>query len=407
VTKPLDPNRSVWTELRRLVPSIYLPMGMVTLGMGIVLPVIPLYLEDAGLSLSMVGAVLAAAGIGAAVGAIPASSYAERRDNDELLMISIVVVAVTTALVGITEAAMALLVLRAMSGFGFGAIGQSRQLFIARSVPIHFRGRASSVLGGTHRFALVMGPLIGGAVAETWNYESVFVLAGVVTAIGLVWGVLPGGRENRAGKEIPPPARLGVTFRKHRRLLLRGGTGPLLVMAGREGRYVVVPLVGDRLGLSAGEIGSLVALGTAVDFVLFPFAGWVMDRFGRLNAVVPAFSIMAMGMIMLGLAHTTTQVAMASVLIGGGNALTAGSVITLGTDLAPDDAPGPFLAGYNVLANSGLFIGPLVVGWVADAAGLDVSAFVLAAMLLGGVAWIALVVGETRHGPNKVSGLAE
>jgi hypothetical protein len=53
------------------------------------------------------------------------------------------------------------------------------------------------------------------------------------------------------------------------------------------------------------------------------------------------------------------------------------------------------------VSNLGLFLGPLVVGAVADVAGLDVSAFVLGGILLAGVAWIALVIGETgRRPPN-------
>ena len=52
------------------------------------------------------------------------------------------------------------------------------------------------------------------------------------------------------------------------------------------------------------------------------------------------------------------------------------------------------------MSNLGLFLGPLVVGAVADVAGLDVSAFVLGGILLAGVAWIALVIGETGRRPQ-------
>ena len=57
---------------------------MMTLGVGIILPVVPLYLEDTGVGLAAVGVVMGAFGVGAALVGIPASSFAERRTNDRI-----------------------------------------------------------------------------------------------------------------------------------------------------------------------------------------------------------------------------------------------------------------------------------------------------------------------------------
>lgn len=393
----LDPQRSVWAELRRLVPPLYVPVAAMTLGVGIILPLVPLYLEDTGVSLSLVGVIIGAFGVGAALIGIPASAFAERRSNDLLLLVAMVAAGASVAVFGLTEVAVLLILARLIGGFGFGAMGQSRQLFVTRGVPLRFRGRVTSGMGGTHRLALAIGPLIGGAVAETVSFRAAFLLAGVVTIAGAVFWVLPGGREEVEVVAAAPRVDVIEALRRHRRLVVVGGLGPMLIMAGREGRYVVIPLVADRLGLSVSEIGGLLAVGTVIDFVVFPVSGVLMDRLGRLYAIVPAFTVMAIGMVMLGLADTATDVAVASVLIGAGNGVTSGAMLTLGADLAPDGEQGPYLAGFNLITNFGFFLGPFAVGAVADLAGLDVSAFVLGAILIAGVAWIALVVGETSR----------
>ncbi len=398
------PSPSVWSVLGQNVAPLYLPLGAVALGGGILLPVVPLYLTDEGVSLPMIGLITAATGIGAATIGIPASAFAERYGNDRLLSLSIVAVAVSAVMFGFTDIALVLLLLRVLFGFGFGALGQSRQLFIARTVASRFRGRVSSFTGGTRRFAFVVGPLVGGAVVDRWGFRSAFVLAGVVAAFGLVWMVLPGGSEEPKEAPTHERVRVGPALRRHRRLLVKAGVGPLLIMAAREGRYVVVPLIGDDLGLSPSAIGALIAVGTAVDFFFFPLAGYVMDRFGRLYAMVPSFTLMAVGLVLLGLAETTSGVIVASVVMGAGNGLSAGTMLTLGTDLAPTDAQGPFLAGFNLLGNGGVFLGPALVGWVASAAGLDVSAFALAGLLVLGVVWVVLVVGETGESEGQSTG---
>ena len=394
--------------LRRLLVPIYLPWGMATLGAGIILPVLPLYLEEAGLSLGSVGTVLAASGIGSALGGVPASSLAERRGNDRLLLVAMVLLAGTTVFLGLTSAVVALVAMRVGYGFAFAGLTQSRQLVVARQVAVGLRGRINSFIGGMHRLAYVVGPVLGGWVYETWGANPTFFLSGALTGVGLVTLVLPGGRDDHPVAPASQRIRIASSLWRHRRRLVVASLGPLLVASARSGRHVVVPLIGDELELDAAAIGLLVAVGTAADFLLFPIAGWLSDRFGRLTSMVPAFSLMAVGLALLGFADTVTQAVVAGVIMGFGNGLSAGSMLTLSTDLAPADEPGPFIAGFHTLSGAGTFVGPFAVGWVAEAYGLGTAALVLAATLMAGVAWLALVIGETsrprhtgvRHPPH-------
>jgi MFS family permease len=393
----MSPTPPLRPALRRLFVPVYLPWGMATMGAGVILPVLPLYLEESGLGLGSVGTVLAASGIGSALGGVPASSIAERRGTDRLLAVSLLLLAGTTLVLGFTTAVVALVAMRIGYGFAFAGLTQSRQLVVARGVEVGLRGRINSFVGGMHRLTFVVGPVLGGAVYETWGAEATFLLAGVLTAAGMATLVLPGGRDEH---EIAAPAervRIGASLWRHRRALVVASLGPLLVASARQGRHVVVPLIGDELELDAAAIGLLVAVGTAADFLLFPVAGWASDRFGRLSSMIPAFSLMAVGLGLLAVADTVTQAVVAGVIMGLGNGLSAGSMLTLSTDLAPVDEPGPFIAGFHTLSGAGTFIGPLAVGWVAEVHGLGTAAMVLAVTLMAGVAWLTFVIGETAR----------
>ena len=111
---------------------------------------------------------------------------------------------------------------------------------------------------------------------------------------------------------------------RHWRLLLVVASGPILIMAARRGRAVVLPLIGDDLGLSPTTVGLLVSVSTGADLLLFPVAGYLMDRFGRLTAIVPAFSLMGIGLFALALADGGLAVALSGALIGVGNGLSSG-----------------------------------------------------------------------------------
>ncbi len=399
-----EPVEAIGPVMRSLALPVYIPWLASGIGTGVLLPVLPLYLLDHGLSFSAVSVVLAAAGFGSVLGAIPAGAISHRRGEDLLLAAALVIMGLTAALLGLTTAVSMLVALRITYGFGTVGVGQSRQTFITRRIDSRHRGRVMSLVGGSFRLSVLVGPLIGGVTVEVAGFRAAFVLSGVLSASGLL-AMFAHRRmvgPEPASTEAHVPMRTGI--RRHFRRLLVTGFGPMLVMAARSGRHVVVPLISDSLGLSPAAVGALVAVGTAADLLLFPVAGYVMDRFGRLRAIVPAFTLMAGGLLLLGTAHTTAAAVVAGVVMGVGNGLSAGSLLTLGSDLAPEDATAPFIAGFNLMADLGRVIGPLIVGWSADAIGLGRSAVVLAGVLMAGLVWLVVMVGETNSEPGVSRG---
>jgi MFS family permease len=384
--------------LRRLAIPVYLPVIAGTLGVALIIPVLPLYLTRSGLSLEAAAVVLAALGAGATIGGLPAGAMITRFGERTVMIGALLGLSITAALLGVSEAALVLVALRLGAGASNISLRLSRQTYITRRIETVARGRAMAMIGGSFRVSLFVGPLVGGVLAETIGFTWTFVAAGALSAVGLVPAMLSGGGES---VPVPSPSAsaerpgLFAAINQHRRLLSIAGVVPMLTMAVREGRYVVVPLIGDELGLSVAEVGALVAVGTFADLVLFPLAGFVMDRFGRLAAMIPSFSLIAIGLVILGMAESTGAAIIAGVIMGVGNGLSSGSMLTLGSDLAPRREPAPFLSAIAVIQDIGKVIGPLVVGFVGAAAGLSASAIVLALLMIAVIVWLLAVVGET------------
>lgn len=393
------PSETGRSFARRLAIEVYAPWVLAQLGRGMLVPVVPLYLRDAGLSYTLVAVVLASLGLGAVLGGLPAGSAAGRFGPEWLFAVATLATGLTAMLLGISTAVLALVAFRLL--YGMGAVGMrvSVQMLVNAAAPVRLRGRGMSLLGGAVRLAFFIGPLLGGVLVDTVGFTATFVVCGVTTLLGLI-PFFAVRRDRPAGERFDRPtlpwSSLSDALRRQRRLLLLAGTGTALVMTVREGRNVVVPLIGDDLGLSATAVGALVAIGTGADLLLFPVAGWLMDRFGRLHAIVPAFSLLGVGMLVLGLSDTTTGVVVAGVIMGVGNGMSAGTMLTLGGDLAPADA-GPFLAALGMMQDSGVVIGPIVVGWLADTAGLRASAVVLAVVMFVAIAYIVVVLGDTSR----------
>ena len=133
--------------LRRLALPVYLPITASTLGVGVLVPVLPLYLTESGLSIAFTSLVLAAVGAGAFIGGLPAGAVIARVGSQRILDWSLAVLALSTMLLGATTFALALVVLRMAAGAANVSIRLSRQTYITRRVSRQVRGRSMALIG--------------------------------------------------------------------------------------------------------------------------------------------------------------------------------------------------------------------------------------------------------------------
>ncbi len=386
------------TVARGLLAPVYVPWVGMALCLGMLSVALPLYLTEVGMSYLALSAVLTAVGLGSMVGGVPAGDLVARVGERAMLAAGIVTMFLTTVLLASSDQVLILALLQFIAGVGAIAIRLSGQTWITRTAESTVRGRLLSAMGGIRRFGAFIGPFLAGVTIERFGFTVTFAIAGALAGLGLVPLLAS------AGQAEPPPAKDRIPLRevlaRHWRLLLIATSGPILIMAARRGRAVVLPLIGDDLGLSPLTVGLLVSVSTGADLLLFPVAGYLMDAFGRLSAIVPAFSLMGIGLFALALADGGLPVALAGALIGVGNGLSSGTMMTLGADLAPEDSTSQFLAGFASLQDWGQIAGPLLVGWVAAGAGLAASAAALGVVLFIGVGLIVWTVGETRSRPG-------
>ena len=336
------------------------------------------------------------------------------------------VIAGSVSLVGVMGSALApSLALFSVAVFVVGmsaaAFGLARHAFMTTRVPVEFRARALSLLGGSFRAGMFVGPFVAAGLlaAVPHRDRGAVVLRGVPGRADRARAVRSGSRRRRlrrrTGKTIPaedtgeavsgsiPTAeRTGVfrTMWRNRGVLSRLGLSAACLSAVRSARQVVLPLWGVSIGLDASSIALVVGVSGAIDFALFYASGQVMDRFGRLWAALPAMVLMGSGFLVLSLTHDSgTKVlwfGMIAAVLGVGNGLSSGILLTLGADVAPQSEPAAFLGSWRTLSDAGGAVAPLVFSGIAAISSLAVGA---AAM---GVIGAIGAIGFLRYIPRFV-----
>jgi len=390
-----------------LILYYYAPALLFGGAQALLLPVLPLYVDDFGVSYGVTGLVLACQGIGTMVGDLPSGALMGRWGSRAVMLTGLGLNVGAMLTLVFARVIWIVVISQVVAGVGMAMFAVAQHITLTSAVGLEQRGRASAVSGGMSRISNFAGPVIGGAVASALGLRAPFwlVIAGTLTAMALVARYLPdSGRQVSVGHA---GVYLLATLRAHRRVLMTAGLGVMLVTLVRRARNVILPLIGaDVIGLDVAAIGVIVSLGWAIEVVLFPLAGVIMDRWGRKWAIVPSFVIQAAGMIVMALAGSFAGLVAAGVLIGLGNGFSSGSMMVMGADLAPEEGRGQFLGVWWLIADVGSAGAPLLVGGIADLLTLPAAAGTLALMAMLAALTFGRAVPETlkRPRPSGASG---
>ncbi|WP_295014744.1 MFS transporter [uncultured Microbacterium sp.] len=409
---------------------VYLPTLLFSLGEGAVVPLIPVIAASRGATLASAGLIASALVVGQLCGNIPAGWLVARLGERVTMVIagavSLLGVVATALAPGLALFSVAVFVV----GMSAAAFGLARHAFMTTRVPLVFRARALSLLGGSFRAGMFVGPFVAAALLAVFHTENAALWFFSVCLVALIVLVLFGpdpeaqatamdrdvhrddvhsddvhsddGDREDSGEavsgSIPVVERAGVfrTLWRYRGVLSRLGLSAASLSAVRSARQVVLPLWGVSIGLDASSIALVVGVSGAIDFALFYASGQVMDRFGRLWAALPAMVLMGAGFLVLSITHdVATNVlwfGMIAAVLGVGNGLSSGILLTLGADVAPQSEPAAFLGSWRTLTDAGGAVAPLIFSGVAALSSLAVGAAAMGAIgVLGAIGFIRYI----------------
>lgn len=384
--QPMFPFRSV-------VLGAFLPTFIYDIGIGAMLPIIAPAAVSRGADLALAGVLAALVPIGQILADVPAGAFAARVGDRRAMLAagSVAILAFAGAALspGLITLGLAILAV----GCSSAVFHLARHSYLTDITPPLKRARVMSTLGGVHRIGQFLGPFVGALVLQGGELHHVFVLGAGTAAAAVVTLILardrrpkvrdddgrrtagghagrgaPAGRQGAStgagsradGSPLPAPTLAGV-LRAHHRVLTSLGVAVLLVGSVRGARQTVIPLWGEHLGLDPAVISLIFGLAGGVDMLLFYPAGKVMDHLGRLWVGVPAMLVMGAGMVALPFTTGTASLAVVAGVLGLGNGMSSGILMTLGSDVAPASGRAQFLGMWRVLSDTGAAAGPLIV----------------------------------------------
>lgn len=377
------------------------------LGFGSIVPVVPLYADEFGVSQFAIGLTIAVYGLARFGMNVPTSYIADRYGRNVALAMGGGITVVGNFICGLSDVYWMFLGGRFIAGAGAAMVITGTQIVVTDISTRANRGRMMAVYQGTFLFAVGFGPVPGGLLADHVSLSAPFLgyaaLGTVVAA--LAWVKIPDTGEisrSAASATVGPP----VSFAGQLRLLTRERGFALIAIvsftaffARTGGLFTLIPtLAENKVGLSPSQIGLGLGFISFVGLALAYPSGVMVDRWGRKTVIVPSTLISGASMFLFAIMPNFLWFLLACTAWAVSIGISGPAPAAYAADMAPPGMNASAMGLYRMLADTGYILGPLLLGLSADLFSAEASLYATGVMVLASGVVFALKAPEShRH----------
>ena len=360
------------------------------LGSYMRIPVVPLFARSLKASTMEVGLINAAFLLMSGALSFPLGILSDRWGRKLLITSGLAVSAITSFLLCVSSTPFQLIIVYLLFGTGLAAIGPTLMSYVADFSPATHLGRSYGWYTTAIYTGMSLGPAVGGFVAQGLGFKPLFIIAGVFVLLlmGAAVIFLPTRAPHLSAKPAhPQPPKLTRELLKNRHLL-----GCWLLTLGScfgQGMFLTFcPLLAHDYGVNLGQIG-LIFTAQAVANALsrLPF-GRLSDRVqSKAKLAVLGFILFSISLGVFGFCRTLPQFLLTAIALGVTMGLAFTPLGALIAEVAPPEARGLAMGGYNTSIYLGMMLSSAFMGGAITALGYATS-FALSAALVLAVTWV-------------------
>ncbi|WP_307836023.1 MFS transporter [Phycicoccus sonneratiae] len=387
--------REIWV----LIASAF----VIALGFGLITPVLPQFAQSFGVGATASSVVVSAFAFFRLLFAPAGGRLIARLGERPIYLAGLVIVAVSTGATAFAHSYWQLLVFRGLGGIGSVMFTVSAVALIVRLAPPSIRARVSSAYASAFLIGGIGGPVVGGTLGGLGLrvpflvYAAALLLAATIVFVFLkdaslrpvegapvlpVMGVRDGWRDSAYRAAVASGFANGWANFGVRNAIL-----PLFAAAVIVDQGLDVATRESQQSLVAGTALATFAVGNAVGLT---FAGRTSDRVGRKPYIIGGLVVSGVFTALTGLASTLPLLIACSVVAGlGSGALNPAQQASLADVVGRERNGGPALAAFQMSADTGAIIGPVVAGLLVDEGSFGLAFAVTGAItLVAAVPWL-------------------
>ncbi|MBW2737741.1 MAG: MFS transporter [Deltaproteobacteria bacterium] len=356
------------TSDKKIFAVLFFSIFVSVTGVGIVVPLLPVYAYELGASGLYIGLVFGAFSLSRTFFLPYFGRLSDKKGRKPLIVVGLLAYALISIGFILSKNVETLIIIRFIQGISSAMLIPVIQAYVGDITPEGSEGLSMGMFNMSMFFGLSVGPLAGGMINEHFSLNTSFLCMGVLGFLGfsLCLFLLPPTKSERAvsrKKEV-------VSWKK---LLKDEVLAGLFFFRFAYAACVGViwgflPVLSDsEFHLSSSYIGILVMLGVFIAGVMQTPMGYMADRFNKRIMILIGGVIIAFAILLFNWADGFGDLFIANVLIGIGGGIAMPALMAIAVLKGnTTKAMGSVMGLITMAHSSGMLTGSLVAGLMMD-----------------------------------------
>ena len=379
---------------RQILITLLLSVFIALLGIGIIIPVMPVFATELGANGLALGMIIAAFSVTRGLLQPVVGNLSDRWGRKGFLVTGLFVYGLVGLLIPQAGSIINLLLIRAFQGVGSAMIVPIGMAYMSVLAPPGQEGRYQSYLNIAIFCGIGCGPVIGGIVSDLLGFESVFYVMAALS-FGAFILVLKNMPAQQAQVKASATGLLKSLQMMMQSRLTRG-----ILLARLVTMVIMVPsmaflplLMTQTIGASGLQIGFVIACRTLVNAVLQVPAGKVADKYNKLFLLITGCICLSGVIMLIPFMKTFVMFLLIYCLLGLGEAIiwpVLGAYASI--EGRKRYGHGTMMGVFSLAMSGGIMAGAMLAGFSMDVWGIEFAYFVTAAAVLIGTSVAALLI---------------
>lgn len=369
---------------RHVLITLLLAVTTALLGIGIIVPVMPVFAVSLGAGGLAMGLIIAAFSITRGILQPIVGSFSDKWGRKGFLVGGLLIYSLVGLILPEATSVLNLIFIRAFHGVGSAMIVPVAMAYVSEMAPLGQEGRYMGMLNIAIFVGIGGGPLLGGVFMDMWGMSSAFYAMAALSFIALLLVLFQMPVLQDRERKGPRPGlfvSLGSMLSSCRTrgiLLARMSTMVIMVPT-----MAFLPLLMDQWFEASGkQIGLVIASRTLVNALLQTPGGRMADRYDKVRLLQIGCLIISGVMCLIPLAANFWNLIVLFVILGMGEAIIWPVLGALATEEGREYGQGTMMGVFSLAMSGGVFLGAVGSGFSVDQLGLHWSFFIIGVIVL-------------------------
>lgn len=323
-----------------------------------VIPVLPVFLEERGYSNALIGAIMSMATVAALLRPM-LGRMADRRGRKLVFAWGTLLLGTSTFFYVAFGSALPLFIIRFLNGLGLAAFHTAAYAMVGDLAPPSRRLQAIALFYMSVDVTIALAPLAAETLKRSWGFTPLYIIAGTIAVVSFL-STLPireSGTQVRPGKEEGGRARI-TTLQK----AIYAATMGFTMTFGILQTFIVLSSLEN--GIEQGELFFTIFAATLIVFRLG--VGKRADRVSRRPLILFSAFVTLAGLMVLSFSANLPLLILGSFIYAVGFAYLPTTLSALLLDHTPPDSRGLALGIFMAVFDGGIGLGSIALGPLAD-----------------------------------------